>query len=385
MAQTGRRGKAIWMDDDGPLTGVLPKLEVLAPLRVVKRQQSQPDPGAADSAQANVNSKDSSSLDFDNDESWEPNRGLFAALMMLPSWLMSFIVHLALLLVLATCTYVAQHDGSIFLEFAETENPGEMMVADITFEELTIEDSLESMEATELLESELPTVELSDQAALPDLYDTADPFVMTGLPEFSSESIAGTDHGPHDASESTEFFGTKSYGSDFVFVIDRSSSMAQYSGTSLGQLSRWEQAVNELLDTLDQLDRKQKFLVLLYNDRNYVMFGAPTDQKLIAATKENKRRIRNWLSDQVPFAGTRPGTSIRLALRKKPDAIYFLSDGELRDNTMFGLREWNRLRKGPDGIKRLTPIHTILLGSNFGRETMRTIAEENNGIFTHAR
>jgi len=197
-----------------------------------------------------------------------------------------------------------------------------------------LEDSdelFESLKPEGILELGLPTVDLSDQATLPEIQDIVDPFSVAGLPEFSSKPTS--DASPKNSSEGIEFFGTRSYGSDFVFVIDCSSSMSvQY---------RWDRAVDELAATLDQLDSKQKFLVLLYNDRNYVMFGSGSSQKLIAASPENKRWIKYWLDAATPFAGTKSGASIKLALKKKPDAIYFLSDGELRDNTAFDLKFWN--------------------------------------------
>ena len=368
------------MDDKGPLTGVLPKLEVLAPLRPASRHKPRTSPPPVPNSTVS-NSPDGSSLEFGSldGETWEPNRSLLAIVTTLPSWLVSFIVHLALILALATYTFVASSDGTIILEVSQvsSDSPSESISMEITLEEPELEDEpFESLESDEVFEEpELPTVDLSEVTTMPEIHDIADPFSVAGLPEFSSKPAS--DASPNNSSEGIEFFGTRAYGSNFVFVIDCSSSMSvNY---------RWDRAVEELIATLDQLDSKQKFLVLLYNDQNYVMFGAGPGQKLIPANRENKRRIKNWLDEATPFAGTKPGDSMKLALRKKPDAIYFLSDGELRDRTLFDLRFWNVRRKGPDGEKRLTPIHTVLLGSLFGRKTMRTIAEENNGIFTHVR
>ena len=380
------------MDDKGQLTGVLPRLEVLAPARVAptparvatpparvapSAAPAQPNPGSETSAAV----PPSSSLDFrEREDSPERSVGGFGpTLMAMPSWLVSFIVHLTLLLVLATCTLVAHHDGPIFLEFSQTPVSNEPSVMEVSIEEPASEDPFESLESDDALvmDLDLPPVDLQEHAKLPEMFDEIDAFDVSGLPEFSSEPVVVKKAASQKGNESTEFFGTPSYGSDFVFVIDCSDSMSRE--------YRWERAVKELVATLEQLDKKQKFLVMLYNTQSYMMFGAPDDQKLIAATEANKRRIKTWLNSARPFSGTRPAKSMQLALRKKPDAIYFLSDGELRDDTMFGLRTWNVARKDPDGIKRLTPIHTILLGSNFGRQTMKTIADENNGIFTHVR
>lgn len=314
-----------------------------------------------------------------------PTSSVFGAVAALPSWLVSFIVHLTLILILALWTWGAQKDHSIHLEIAEIgDSQFDSMTMQIEFEDVSLEDSMDSMDSPDLNESDM-ALDVELEETVPEvLEDELDPYAMTQLPEFSlakTKPNAGAD-GPANQAKSgavpqgsgTEFFGTKSYGSDFVFVIDASSSMISF--------YRWVRAVRELEATLAQLGDDQNFLVLLYNNRAYMMFGAPTDQKLIPATKENKKKISQWLQAAQPFGGTEPGDAIRLALKKKPDAIYFLSDGELRDNTMFNLRFWNKAVKGADGMMRKIPIHTILLGSNSGRLTMKTIAEENNGIFT---
>ena len=68
------------------------------------------------------------------------------------------------------------------------------------------------------------------------------------------------------------------------------------------------------------------------------MFGAPIDQKLVPASQANKSQDQNsGCRQRYLLAAPDLGMRLRLALRKKPDAIYFLSDGELRDNTMFKL------------------------------------------------
>lgn len=308
----------------------------------------------------------------------------------LPSWLVSFVVHLALILILAICTFSTDLANPIFLEVSQIDtNRFESMTMEIQLDEPVLEEMAESLEEPEL-DSELPPLELDLLEPVPEPIESEDEFEVIELAEFANKQAppslpAGGDpvadavaneNGNTGAAEgdATEFFGAKSYGSDFVFVIDASSSMMNN--------YRWTRAVRELLDTVEQLEEDKNFLVLLYNDRSYMMFGAPEDQKLIPATKENKGKITEWLSNATPFGGTQPGRSMQIALQKKPDAIYFLSDGELRDNTMFNLRTWNKPKMGKDGLKRKISIHTILLGSMNGFRTMKTIAAENNGIFT---
>jgi len=309
-----------------------------------------------------------------------------------PSWLVSFVFHLGLILLLAILTFSVSQNETIYLEASEVAQLSpQTMSFELELDDAELEDMSESLDSDEM-EMDIPEVDLFD-APVEEAYEVNDPFEVPDLAEFggpkpnenanetgdSSES-QGQSQGTGEQSEldgSVEFFGTKAYGSDFVFVIDCSSSMSQN--------TRWYRALNELLSALGELDSEQNFLVILYNDRTFMMWGAPMNKSLVPGTDENKAKTETWLRQAYPNSGTRPASSVQLALKKQPDAIYFLSDGELRDNTMSGLRKWNRVKRGVDGKKRKTPIHTILLESPFGQRTMRTIAEENNGIFTFVR
>ena len=230
------------MDDDGQLTGVLPKLEVLAPVRTSRPKPAQ-GPIRARAANSNASHASSnSSLEFGpstDGVTWERNRSLLAVVTTLPSWMVSFIVHLALILALATYTYVASNDGSIFLEISQvaSDSPGESLSMEITLEDPELqEESFESLESDEILEPELPTVDLSEQATLTEIEDIPDPFSVSGLPEFSEKPAS--DATPKNSSEGIEFFGTRSYGSDFVFVIDCSSSMSVLSLIHISEPTR---------------------------------------------------------------------------------------------------------------------------------------------------
>ena len=76
-----------------------------------------------------------------------------------------------------------------------------------------------------------------------------------------------------------------------------------------------------------------------------------------------------------------PAESVDLALKLKPDAVYLLSDGEFRDNTLSNLRLVNRVIKEDNIPDVKTAIHTIAFQSVEGGPTLRQIAEENGGQF----
>jgi hypothetical protein len=334
-------------------------------------------------------------------ESQEEMLSFSETLRVIPSWLISMVVHIAILLILAFCTLSLDEisDGQIVVEISDS--PVEMIstMTEISMDESELIDSAQLFEDFEPEPIEFEEVmlepEFSDESQLLTIPEELPPI---NLPEFMTaaeklalresekgkldgqlDSVQRPDKGSADGEnpKQAEFFGTKAYGSKFVFVIDGSSSMRQ---------SRWPRATRELVSTINELDQDQDFLVLLYNTSTTVMFNLSEDRAdLIPATDENKQRILGWLGRQRPRGGTTPAQTMRLALSRKPDAIYFLSDGELADDTLFRLKNWNAPKLNPKGELRQIPIHTVLLGSPFGFMTMKMIADQNNGIFTSVR
>ena len=68
------------------------------------------------------------------------------------------------------------------------------------------------------------------------------------------------------------------------------------------------------------------------------------------------------------------------------DAIFLLSDGLLKDNTINWLRVWNApfSDNGDNGVNNVIPVNTISL-DNQGEWVMQTIANQNGGVFVTAR
>ncbi len=133
------------------------------------------------------------------------------------------------------------------------------------------------------------------------------------------------------------FFGIESSGESFVFVIDCSGSMENE--------LRWHRARQELKYAIQSLNKDQRFLVLLYNDRTYIMMDQPLSELgMTAANDFNKTRLIEWLWRQYPSGGTFPMNAMQIGLELSPDAIFLLSDGEIRDRTAEMLAKTNGFR-----------------------------------------
>lgn len=175
--------------------------------------------------------------------------------------------------------------------------------------------------------------------------------------------------------EGASFFGVYAPGQRFVFVIDSSKSMLQ--GT------RWPTLRRELIRAIKTLSPDQQFFVISFDAGMHPMFDLyPPKSEFLTPTDQSIYRLNAWLSQIRHGSNTLPASSIGLALKLKPDAIFLLSDGEIRDNTIQELRFYNRKKDESGNEKAAIPIHTLLLHSEIGAIPLKIIADENDGVFT---
>ncbi|MFT5302513.1 MAG: hypothetical protein ACI87E_001866 [Mariniblastus sp.] len=298
------------------------------------------------------------------------------------SLLVSTILHLILFLILAVFTFASEDESrNVVLEITDSPEQFEMMTTDIVLEDVEMEDADDlELSELELMEYETPDIPLGMLESVSPAFEEEDDLAMLeGLTGASGAGFDGDGMGGKRGPKAN-FFGVKSYGTKFVFVIDCSGSMTG---------PRWNRAAKELNQAVDKLEDGQEFLVLLYNSQTQVMLNANLRSAvLLPASNGNKRQFRYWLDRQVTNGGTYPAKAMYVALELKPDAIFLLSDGELQDATVSLLKEWNA--ESPDGDnyepRSVIPINTISLGGQGqGQRVMRAIASQNNGVFEWAR
>jgi hypothetical protein len=210
---------------------------------------------------------------------------------------------------------------------------------------------------------DVATIATTDIAALDALSENAaessgfDGLALTGTGE--ADGVAGQGL--------AEFFGIGGYGQSFVYVVDCSGSMSE--------ARKFERAIYELLQSIEQLSSDQRYFVIFYSDDAHPMDAdAP-----VLATEDQFARTREWISRIRPDGGTRPLTALVHALSLQPDAIYFLSDGQFDRHTLHELRHRNRANKRL--ATRQIPIHTIAFVDRATEGLMRTIARNSGGKF----
>lgn len=166
------------------------------------------------------------------------------------------------------------------------------------------------------------------------------------------------------------FFGVEARGTRFAYIVDISGSMAPPPGEKKGRINVLQ---NELAKSLNALAENAAYIVIMYNDRTFPLGG---EVKWTEASDRAKRRSREFIDQIIASGGTQPveGFSIVMKLRPKPDAIYFMTDGEFPEI----YREQIRMLNGTFRI----PIHCIVFGTEGAAVTMKGIAADSGGTYT---
>lgn len=164
------------------------------------------------------------------------------------------------------------------------------------------------------------------------------------------------------------FFGVEARGSRFAFIVDVSASMEIE-----GRIERLRQ---ELRRSVTTLGGGAEYVIIAFSDGARVIGGNATWTR---ATDTNNRRTLSFVDTLQTQASTnpRPAFEIIFDIRPRPDAIYFMTDGEFDEGVVDEVAIKNRA--GPGG---LIPVHSIVFGSDVGAPLMKRIAEQSKGTYT---
>jgi len=147
-----------------------------------------------------------------------------------------------------------------------------------------------------------------------------------------------------------------------VYVVDRSGSM----------ITTFDLVKEELRRSVTELRRSQQFHVIFFNA------GAPVEnppKRLVAASRQQRESLFNFLETIRPQGGTDPSSALRAAFAVEPDLIYFLTDGVIPEpgKVLNALDQWNADRR--------VRVYTFAFISREGHELLERIAREHHGEF----
>jgi hypothetical protein len=168
----------------------------------------------------------------------------------------------------------------------------------------------------------------------------------------------------------TYVFGAKGEGSIFIYVFDRSDSMNGFEGRPLAASKA------ELTKSLQSLQAIHQFQIIFYNAQVTAFNPSPSQPpKVMFATEQNKTLAAQFVRHVPAYNGTRHMEPLRLALRLAPDVIFFLTDAGEPQLSAADLESLQRLNSG-------TVIHTIEFGAGpdpGGDNFLARLARQNDG------
>ncbi|MFG0257284.1 MAG: hypothetical protein ACF8GE_05220 [Phycisphaerales bacterium JB043] len=224
----------------------------------------------------------------------------------------------------------------------------------------------------ELAPTDPTTSDLPDPESLGEMLASGDPAVGLGG---VGESLGSTGEGLSlggTASGGTSFFGVEAAGSRFAYIVDVSGSMI-----SEGRL---EVLQEQLIASIGGLVEHGSFCVVFYSTDSIALGG---ETRWIPATNANKSSAALEIRGTSARGATIPLPAFEMifSLDPRPDAIYFMTDGEFERPT----RVINRIGAMNGTGRRRTPVHCIAFESQIAEDYMRRIAAMTGGTYTFVR
>jgi hypothetical protein len=127
------------------------------------------------------------------------------------------------------------------------------------------------------------------------------------------------------------FFGNTVDGRRFVFVLDCSRSMNHPHDSDAK--TRFKRLKLELVQSIASMSDSQEFHLIFFNDGPIAMPSSRTVPASLAA----KQHYLSWMQMLKADGNTDPTGAMQLALRFRPDVIYFLTDGSFTHKTQLEL------------------------------------------------
>ena len=175
----------------------------------------------------------------------------------------------------------------------------------------------------------------------------------------------------------TAFMGTQDQGSKVVFVIDASGSMTSHNSMQVAKAS--------LVSSLQALDGNQQFLIIFYDDKPSVLHLRDIHKpQLYAATEIHKTLAKQKIAGIQPGTGTQHVPALEMALRLRPDVIFFLTDAQeppIYEGELESLKKLNSQK---------TRIHSIEFGvgqevseATSPKNFLRKLSRQNGGTYRY--
>ena len=300
-----------------------------------------------------------------------------------PSWLISIVFHAAALVLLGWMLRPDLSSRGLAVEEGGRETG--IVLKRISHNQEYYDDGQESSEQSAEAVAEatstdavstLPSLEdfAADPSALPAALPAlgVGPEAGGGLPSAAQMEVGAKQPGGSGAAgefAKVNIYGAEAEGTKFVFVFDRSSSME---GEALASAKR------ELIQGIQGLKKTHQFHIIFFNQEPR-SFDLGAGGRLPFADDQSKRLAEKFVGGITAAGGTNRMTALSMALKTRPDAIFFLTDADdpLSGSEMESIRRLNGGR---------TSINTIEFGygpNPGGGSFLTRLAAQNGGKFVY--
>ncbi len=297
----------------------------------------------------------------------------------LPSWLLSVLLHVVVLLVLGMTLRMAPRQGAsgertadVGIVLKQQDADGESYQGDPAASEAAASTPSAAAGTSSLQEmlNDTPPVDPSD--VLP----KARGVIGAGALENGGVAGAGqATEGPRARTGTGKggarlrVFGVEGEGHKFVYVFDRSGSMG---GSGRNALAA---AKAEMIASLKSLDTNHQFQIIFYNEQPSVFNPSGRRGKLAFGNEQNKTLARKFIGSITADGATRHESALKRAISMQPDVIFFLTDA---DEPRLSARQLAQINRISGGIS----INTIEFG--FGPQSdadnfLVRLARQNGG------
>ena len=280
------------------------------------------------------------------------------------AWVLSLVIHVMLLIIAAIITYQPSQAGG-----AGGAGEYDVEMAIVTEAELieiqqsalaTGTPGVPDMPAPDLPSLDVLVSDLTSEIA--GLTDISDMSVVIGGGDVSGGALGVAGAGGGSAS----FFGVEARGKRFAYIVDISGSM-----TVEGRI---ETLRDQLISSINALNEVASFYVVAFNHGAWPL----TDEiKWLRATVAGKRDATALIERVEASGGTVPLPAFQkiYTLKPRPDAIYFMTDGEFDPLHAEEIASMNKDHK--------IPIHCIAYMSSASEPVMQKIARDSGGTYTY--
>jgi hypothetical protein len=140
-------------------------------------------------------------------------------------------------------------------------------------------------------------------------------------------------------------------------------------------------ARDELMSSLETLERTQQFQIIFYDTHpRPMLLAGEKGNELYWATTANRNAARRYIANVQPEQGTKHMPALEMALRMKPEVIFFLTDADL---PVLEAADLDKIRRLNGDQSR---IHCVRFGQGADLEPnnfMRQLAAQNGGRYRY--